>query len=102
MFFKKDEAVKEPDAEEKEAVKIDDFKEFCDVGQTFNYLGVELIVEKHWARDWKIEHRGGMAFPDLIPYKRARMRAAYRNDHGELKWVYFDHSDLSVLRAENA
>lgn len=66
---------------------IDDLKSFRDIGEKFNYMGIEMIVESHYY---------------FSPYGgHPRILAAYKNEHGELKHAEFLRRELPALRAEN-
>lgn len=67
---------------------VDALKEFRDIGEKFNYMGIEMIVESH---------------VDLVPYVGfvPTLTAAYRNNDGELKHACFRRSKLPALMAEN-
>lgn len=67
---------------------IEDLKSFRDVGETFNYRGIEMIVE---------------SYGEFLPYIGfvPSLFAAYKNDHGELKHAKFLPRELPALRAEN-
>lgn len=70
---------------------IEQLKSFRDVGEKFNYCGVELIVEELFF--WNIGVTGS--------YLIARMTAAYKNKLGEIKYLYFYPKHLPALIAEN-
>ncbi len=66
---------------------IDDLKSFRDIGEKFNYMGIEMIVESHYY---------------FSPYGCfAGISAAYKNEHGELKHAEFIRRELTALRNEN-
>lgn len=67
---------------------IEDLKSFRDIGQTFYYRGIEMIVEELWDIDLNSGY---------IP----RIAAAYKNKHGEIKYLYFYPRHLKALIAEN-
>jgi hypothetical protein len=64
------------------------FIHFRDVGETFNYRGIEMIVEGHVILD-----SFGCTHPCLC--------AAYKNAKGELCRTSFYPGDLPALKAEN-
>lgn len=68
-------------------VGIKKLKEFRDIGEKFNYLGVELIVEDHTINS-------GFGFIPAIC-------ACYRDNSGDLRHVTFFVKDLVCLKAEN-
>ena len=82
--FKRKEAGPDARTEAFEALR-----NFRDVGEKFNYLGVEMIVESHW--------KNYPAAAGFVPM----LCAAYRNDHGEINHAYFLCRELPALRAEN-
>jgi len=82
-FKKKETEPKRDTAQE----AIDDLRSFRKIGQKFNYMGVNMIVESHYY----FSPYGG------IP----RIKAAYKNEHGEIKHAEFLRRELPVLRAEN-
>jgi len=84
-FIKKDTEPKRDLTQE----AIDDLKSFRDIGEKFNYMGIEMIVESHYYFS--------PYSCDLLP----RISAAYRNEHGELKHAFFLRRELPALRAEN-
>jgi hypothetical protein len=66
---------------------IDELKAFREVGEKFNYMGIEMIVESH------CQYTIDGAFP--------RIYAAYKNSMGELKHAQFVRAELPALQAEN-
>jgi len=69
-------------------VAVEALREFRDVGETFNYRGIDMIVESHIYME---------PFGDF----RAIITTAYKNNHGELKHAQFAHKELAALIAEN-
>lgn len=67
---------------------IETLRSFRDIGQTFYYRGIEMIVEELWDIDFNIGY---------IP----RIAAAYKNNLGEIKYLYFYCRHLPALIAEN-
>lgn len=68
---------------------IDDLKSFRDIGEKFNYMGIEMIVKSHYY---------------LIPHPFAiipRILAVYADKHGVLRHTTFIRRELTELRAEN-
>lgn len=82
--FKKKKPVEDNSMQE----ALDALRAFRGIGEKFNYMGVELIVESHWSYE---------PFVGLRPM----LVAAYKNSNGDLKHVEFTRSDLIALRAEN-
>jgi len=82
--FKVKEITEEPDPL---VVAVEALREFRDVGETFNYRGIDMIVESH------VE----MSFGEVRPI----LTAAYKNDYGELKHAAFLRRELPALMAEN-
>ena len=66
---------------------IDELRSFRDIGEKFNYMGIEMIVESHLSL---VGH-----------YIFARISAAYKNKNGDLKHAEFLRRELPALRAEN-
>ena len=66
---------------------IDKLRSFRDVGEKFNYMGIEMIVESHYFSD--------------IDCVYPRISAAYKNNNGELNHAEFQLHYLPALRAEN-
>ncbi len=84
---KTEEKIKECRAEAKR--QIEELTEFRAVGDKFNYLGIELTVCTHAYYD-----PGTSCF-------YLRFKAAYVNNHGELKGITFNYEELPALRKEN-
>jgi len=70
------------------AEAIEELRSFRDVGETFKYRGIEMIVESH-IEFWP--------YSGYMPV----LCAAYQNNHGELKHAKFMRRELPALRAEN-
>ena len=87
--FKKKHKEPEPDYTQE---AIDRLKAFKDIGEKFNYLGVEMIVTHHHEISLGLNY--GI---DLI----ATLKADYRNNLGEIKSVSFSPGELPALIAEN-
>lgn len=68
---------------------IDDLKSFRDIGEKFNYMGIEMIVESHYST----MINPCVTFPRIL--------AAYKDYHGVLRHVEFKHRALPALKAEN-
>jgi len=73
----------------KTAVAIGELRKFRAIGEKFNYMGIEMIVESHVDM---------VKYIGFIPY----LTAAYKNNNGELKHAYFKYSELPALIAENS
>lgn len=66
---------------------INKLKSFRCIGEKFNYMGIEMIVESHYYSD----------IDGIYP----RISAAYKNNNGELCHAEFLFGELPALRAEN-
>jgi len=81
-LFKK----KPPEIDHKKQA-IDDFKSFRDIGETFEYCGVKLMVVSH--SELLPSYYGF----DLIP----RLTCDYKNTLGEIKVIKFSPFELQTL-----
>ena len=80
---------KEVSAEKEENKRrITELRDFCAKGETFNYMGVEMMVTGHLS----IVIAGFNAFVD------PRLECEYVNVLGEIKQKVFDYSDLPMLK----
>ena len=79
-------AKKEPERDYTQET-IEKLRSFRDVGEKFNYMGIEMIVERH------CDFTQYGSFPKIT--------AAYKNNNGELNHAEFWVRDLPALRAEN-
>ena len=79
---------KQPAEDGERQAAFDDLKSFRDIGEKFNYMGIEMIVESHVKP---------LSYVGFVP----QLTAAYRNKEGELKHACFMRSELPALRAEN-
>lgn len=70
------------------SIGVDKLRAFRDIGETFNYRDIEMIVEGHFV---VYPYVGGVA----------QITAAYKNHEGELKRVEFGVPALPALIAEN-
>ena len=65
------------------------FKEFRDIGDRFNYIDIEFIVESHFVKDID-----GKVFSE--------METVYKGSNGDLMHYIFPIRLLPALRAENS
>ena len=79
-------AKKEPERDYTQET-IEKLRSFRDVGEKFNYMDIEMIVESHYSS----------GIYGVYP----RISAAYKNNNGELKHAEFMFRELPALRAEN-
>lgn len=75
----------------KSQARIDELRAFRDIGEKFNYMGVEIIVTGHYEA---VPCGFGIIF-------EACLKGDYKTDQGEIKNISFDHSELEALKAEN-
>ena len=71
--------------------QIEELKAFRDIGEKFNYMGVEIIVTHHYKIHMSIYSRS------VIPI----LTGDYANNLGEIKAISFSHHELPNLIAEN-
>lgn len=71
--------------------KVIDFGLFRKVGETFNFLGIEMIVLSHYILDYTNE----------VVRKVPKLSVAYRNGQGEIVRMSFDFMELGALQAQN-
>jgi len=87
-FFKK---VEKSASSNDYQIGVDKFKSFRDIGQKFNYLGIEMIVVSH--SKWLPTISTAERIPCLV--------AEYVGLKKEIVSVYFHLAVLPVLLAEN-
>lgn len=95
MWFEKKKTEEEPKKEKSwEETAMEEIKSFRDIGEKFNYLGVEMMVTGHF----------DVHFP-LNVYDSLRIKPCLKVDYvtknGEIKGGTFYVKDLPMLRKEN-
>lgn len=75
------------DTEKRLEAEIEEFRQFRDIGETFNYLGRTLIVTAHTE-----------TAVDLGEY--ARLRCDYADNDGVIRQISFQPRELPALIAQ--
>lgn len=74
-------------SEDKLLTQINKLKSFRDIGETFNYLGVTMLVIGH--NNFSVGEHGA--------YEVACLMCHYKNDAGDIRNIEFQPFDLSLL-----
>lgn len=96
MFSKKERAEYREDMKpviERYEKEIAEIKKFRDIGEKFNYLGLDMIVLSHSYREIDMEYGSWYSTPKL--------RAKYVNAAKEIVIAKFDYEELPALVNEN-
>lgn len=76
-----------------------ELKEFRQVGETFKYLGVTILVTGYSTTTYDEYHHKNFR---PLPTWRPRLQGDYTNTLGEICSIDFGYEELPVLKAENS
>ena len=86
--FKNKQAEKDKESKKK-IEEIKELREFRDVGEKFNYIGIEMMVVSHC-----LYFLGSKS-------KHPLLTCVYKNNNGEIRSMEFNYHELNSLRSEN-
>lgn len=84
--------------------RIQELKEFCDIGDSFNYMGYKMLVLKHYTVDYG--YQLNREFPFQKDYtteiRFPLLQTEYINPvTGQFEKKDFTYSQLGILRKQN-